>query len=94
MSKISNRPIEKADAKHGQSGADTATRESATREGVIDLLKREGCDGVVAFGGGSAMDAAKVMAIAAANRRPIWIDHHGFKRTTIVGQHTMSGPGF
>ena len=35
----------------------------------LDLLKREGCDGVVAFGGGSAMDAAKVMAIAAANRR-------------------------
>jgi alcohol dehydrogenase class IV len=35
----------------------------------LDLLKREGCDGVVAFGGGSAMDAAKVMAIAATNRR-------------------------
>lgn len=33
----------------------------------LDLLRREGCDGVIAFGGGSAMDAAKVMAIAAAN---------------------------
>ena len=36
---------------------------------VLDLLKRERCDGVVAFGGGSAMDAAKVMAVAATNRR-------------------------
>jgi alcohol dehydrogenase len=35
----------------------------------LDLLRREGCDGVIAFGGGSAMDAAKVMAIAAANHR-------------------------
>ena len=35
----------------------------------LDLLKRERCDGVVAFGGGSAMDAAKVMAVAATNRR-------------------------
>ena len=35
----------------------------------LDLLKRENCDGVVAFGGGSAMDAAKVMAVAATNRR-------------------------
>ena len=35
----------------------------------LDLLTREGCDGVVAFGGGSAMDAAKVMAVAATNRR-------------------------
>ena len=35
----------------------------------LELLRREACDGVVAFGGGSAMDAAKVMAIAATNRR-------------------------
>ena len=35
----------------------------------LDLLKREECDGVVAFGGGSAMDAAKVIAVAAANNR-------------------------
>ena len=35
----------------------------------LDLLKRERCDAVVAFGGGSAMDAAKVMAVAATNRR-------------------------
>ena len=35
----------------------------------LALLRRESCDGVVAFGGGSAMDAAKVMALAATNRR-------------------------
>lgn len=33
----------------------------------LDLLRQENCDAVVAFGGGSAMDAAKVMAVAAAN---------------------------
>jgi len=38
------------------------------REG-LELLARESCDGIVAFGGGSAMDAAKVMAVAATNDR-------------------------
>jgi alcohol dehydrogenase class IV len=37
----------------------------------IELYRSEGCDGVVAFGGGSVMDAAKVIALAAANdKRP------------------------
>jgi alcohol dehydrogenase len=39
--------------------------------GLIDeglaLLKSNQCDGVLAFGGGSSMDAAKIMALAAAN---------------------------
>ncbi len=35
----------------------------------LNLLRQETCDGIVALGGGSAMDAAKVMAIAAANNR-------------------------
>jgi alcohol dehydrogenase class IV len=35
----------------------------------LDLLQQETCDGVVALGGGSAMDAAKVIAVAAANNR-------------------------
>jgi alcohol dehydrogenase class IV len=35
----------------------------------LDLLRQEDCDGVVALGGGSAMDAAKVIAVAAANNR-------------------------
>jgi alcohol dehydrogenase class IV len=33
----------------------------------LDLLHQQGCDSVVALGGGSAMDAAKVIAVAAAN---------------------------
>jgi alcohol dehydrogenase len=35
----------------------------------LDLLQREACDGIIAFGGGSAMDAAKVIAVAATNNR-------------------------
>ncbi len=35
----------------------------------LELLRAEACDGIVAFGGGSAMDTAKVIAVAAANRR-------------------------
>ncbi|WP_296493355.1 iron-containing alcohol dehydrogenase [Rhodoferax sp.] len=33
------------------------------------FLNAEGCDAVVAFGGGSAMDAAKTMALAVANHK-------------------------
>ena len=33
----------------------------------LALLKHSRCDGVMAFGGGSSMDAAKIMALAAAN---------------------------
>jgi alcohol dehydrogenase class IV len=33
----------------------------------LNLLKNSQCDGVMAFGGGSSMDAAKIMALAAAN---------------------------
>lgn len=35
----------------------------------LDLLRKEACDGIIAFGGGSAMDAAKVIAVAATNKR-------------------------
>ncbi len=35
----------------------------------LDLLNQHDCDGVIAFGGGSAMDAAKVISIAKANNR-------------------------
>lgn len=35
----------------------------------IERFKRERCDAIVAFGGGSVMDAAKVIGLAAANDR-------------------------
>lgn len=35
----------------------------------IDVYRRKGCDAIVAFGGGSVMDAAKVIGLAAANAR-------------------------
>ncbi len=35
----------------------------------LEILRRHNCDAVVALGGGSAMDAAKVIAVAAANNR-------------------------
>jgi len=35
----------------------------------IDLYRRKGCDAIVAFGGGSVMDAAKTIGLAVANNK-------------------------
>jgi len=40
-------------------------------EAGLEQLRREQCDAVLAFGGGSAMDAAKVIAAGATADRPI-----------------------
>jgi len=36
----------------------------------LAMFKAEGCDAILAFGGGSVIDAAKVIGLAAANRKP------------------------
>jgi alcohol dehydrogenase class IV len=38
----------------------------------LEVLRRGGHDGVVAFGGGSALDAGKVIAFMAGQKRPMW----------------------
>ncbi|MEM8562331.1 MAG: iron-containing alcohol dehydrogenase [Pseudomonadota bacterium] len=38
----------------------------------VAAYKRVDCDGIVAFGGGSAMDAAKVIALMVGQHRPLW----------------------
>ncbi len=39
-------------------------------EKAIDFYRRRGCDAIVAFGGGSPMDAAKAIAYSVANGKP------------------------
>jgi alcohol dehydrogenase class IV len=46
-------------------------------EEAFALLQREGCQAVLAVGGGSAMDAAKVVAARATNDKTVW-DMTGF----------------
>jgi alcohol dehydrogenase class IV len=41
-------------------------------EAGLQVLRKGGHDGVVAFGGGSALDAGKVIAFMAGQTRPMW----------------------
>jgi len=45
---------------------------SANVEAGIEVLRAGGYDGVIAFGGGSGLDTAKVIAFMAGQTRPMW----------------------
>ncbi|MDB5506103.1 MAG: iron-containing alcohol dehydrogenase [Devosia sp.] len=45
---------------------------SANVEAGLAMLRAGGFDGVIAFGGGSGLDAAKVIAFMAGQTRPMW----------------------
>jgi hypothetical protein len=53
-----------ADVRPNPTGADVAAG--------VEALRKGGHDGVIALGGGSAIDAAKAIAFMAAQERPIW----------------------
>lgn len=59
-----------------RAGAEYAVFDAVTADAPIPVIEkgiafcqRRGCDAIVAFGGGSPMDAAKVIAYAVANRK-------------------------
>ena len=80
-------------------------RPNPTRENVMDgasAVKENGCDFVVALGGGSVMDCAKCIALMAANPGDIWdysLSRAGGKKTPefdaipIVAITTSAGTG-
>lgn len=74
--------------------------ESAVRAGV-EVLKTAGCDGIVAVGGGSSIDLAKAVAVAARHEGPLRqfaLIEGGLQRITaatlpIVAIPTTAGTG-
>jgi alcohol dehydrogenase class IV len=59
-------------------GADFVVFDSITPDAPIPLIekgiafyKEHGCDAIVAFGGGSSMDASKAIAVAISNPKPL-----------------------
>lgn len=94
--------LELAGAKHALFDE---VRPNPTRENVMDgarAVKENGCDFVVALGGGSVMDCAKCIALMAANDGDIWaysFSSQGGKKTPrfdaipVVAITTSAGTG-
>ena len=68
----------------------------------VELYNKNNCDGVVAFGGGSALDVGKGIAFMCGQKRPIWDfeDIEGYwkradenKISSIVAIPTTAGTG-
>ncbi len=74
-------------------GADVFSdvRENPTEENVaagVAAYKRSAHDGVVAFGGGSALDAAKAIALMVGQTQPLWAFEDlgdNWKRVNVAG---------
>ena len=75
---------------------------AANIEEGLGVYRRGGHDGVIAFGGGSALDAGKVIAFMSGQTRPLWdfedvgdwwtrADRHGI--ASIVAVPTTAGTG-
>ena len=70
-------------------------------EGVVEF-KKKNCDGIIAIGGGSALDVGKAIGFMSAQKRPIWdfedIGENWKKATTdnippIIAIPTTAGTG-
>jgi alcohol dehydrogenase class IV len=44
----------------------------ANLDAALDVYRAGGCDGVIAFGGGSALDVGKTVGLMAGQTRPLW----------------------
>ncbi|HET6511609.1 MAG TPA: iron-containing alcohol dehydrogenase [Candidatus Kapabacteria bacterium] len=71
-------------------------------EDGVEVYKQQGCDGVIAFGGGSALDVAKAIAFMSVQTRPLWdfedIGDNYLRATTdglppVIGVPTTAGTG-
>jgi len=87
-----------------EGGADYVIFDEVTQDAPVALIEKgmafyraQGCDAIVAFGGGSSMDASKTIAVAVANnKRPVELAGYfkGLKTPiTLYAVPTTAGTG-